>query len=265
LITETKKLEFMKKNIIKLIAILLLPAAFLASCKKDVADTFDQRFTGIYFEADSINYSFSVTPLEVNKFLLKVPVRIMGVPTASDRVFGAEIITDKTTAVEGTQYTIDGNLAISKDSIRGYIPVLINRGSLGNNDYSIRFKLVEKNGFTPVNKPLQEVIVVFNNRVEPPKWKDWQGKPTWPNSYLGVWNPLTYVKFIELFRALEQKAPETYKTMVSLYGPDLEHVDFGWPYDYQNTMNKYVLIPLYKYFMEENPGLGVKIPRPSGY
>ncbi|MBK7097726.1 MAG: DUF4843 domain-containing protein [Sphingobacteriales bacterium] len=64
-----------------------------------MADTFDQRFTGIYFEADSINYSFSVTPLEVNKFLLKVPVRIMGVPTASDRVFGAEIITDKTTAV----------------------------------------------------------------------------------------------------------------------------------------------------------------------
>lgn len=245
--------------------VLLVPIALLSSCKKDQPQTFDKNFTGIYFVEDSINYSFSVTPLDVHEYLLKVPVQIMGAPASKDRVFVAEVVSDRTTANPGVQYTIDGDMVVPKDSIRGFIPVMIHRETLGTNDFSIHFRLKEENGFTPVNEKFKEVIVVFNNRVEPPKWLDWQGKPTWPSYYLGAWNPLTYIKFIEYFRALEQKVPETYAAMVALYGPDLEHVDFGWPYDYQNTMTKYVLIPLYQYFVEQHPELGVVIPRPSGY
>jgi len=252
-------------NIIKFLLVLILPLTIFSSCKKETPETFDKAFTGIYFETDSINYSFSVTPLDVQQYLLKVPVKIMGAPANSDRVFGAEVIADKTTATTGVQYKISGDLIIPKDSIKGFIPVLIERNSLADKDFKVYFKLVEKNSFTPVTENLKEAIIVFNNRVEPPTWKDWQGKPTWPSSYLGKWNPITYVKFIELFRALEQKAPETYKAMVSRYGPDLVNVDFGWPFDYQNTMNKYVLIPMYQYFVEQHPELGVTIPRPTGY
>lgn len=244
---------------------LLLPAAIFSSCRKEKAEAFDKSFTGIYFETDSINYSFGVTPLDIEQYLLKVPVRIMGAPASSDRVFDAEVVAEKTTATQGVQYSIDGDLVIPKDSISGFIPVLIQRNSLADSNYKVYFKLIEKNGFTPVTESQKEAVIVFNNRVEPPTWKDWQGKPTWPSFYLGNWNPITYVKFIELFRALEQKAPETYKAMVTRYGPDLANVDFGWPYDYQNTMNKYVLIPLYQYFMEQHPEMGIKIPRPSGY
>lgn len=252
-------------NLKKLIIALIVPIAFLSSCKKDKPVAFDKTFSGIYFTTDSINYSFSVTPLSVHQYLLQVPVEIMGVPESADRTFGAEILPDRTTATPGVQYKINGSMIVPKDSIHGFIPVLINRDSLGTNDYSIHFRLTATNGFTPVNGNFKEIIVVFNNRVEPPKWVDWQGKPTWPEFYLGVWNPLTYVKFIELFRNLQNIVPETYNAMVTLYGPDLANVTYGWPYDYQNTMNKYVLIPLYQYFMEQHPDLGVKIPRPSGY
>src|SRR5690606_2970752 len=134
----------------------------------------------------------------------------------------------------------------------------------GTSDFMIRFKLVEKNAFTPVNESFKEMSVVFNNRVERPKWKDWRGNPAWPTNYLGQWDPLTYIKFIELFRALENKAPEAYSAMVSLYGKDLENVPSGWPFDYMNTMIKYVTIPLYQYFVEQHPDLGVIIPRPAG-
>lgn len=256
----------MKKFIMmKWIAILLLPITFLASCKKETDILFEQNFTGIYFVSDSINYSFSVTPLDVQDYLLNVPVQIMGSPEGVDRIFGAEVVADKTTAVAGVHYQIAGDLQIPKDSIRGSIPVIINRNSLGTSDFMIRFKLVEKNAFTPVNESFKEISVVFNNRVERPKWKDFRGNPAWPTSYLGQWNPLTYVKFIELFRALENKAPEAYTAMVSLYGKDLENVPSGWPFDYMNTMIKYVTIPLYQYFVEQHPNLGVIIPRPAGY
>lgn len=156
-------------------------------------------------------------------------------------------------------------MVLPKDSIHGYIPLVIYRNSLGDSNYVVSFKLVAKDGFTPVNQPYNKIKIVFNNRVEPPKWKDWQGNPTWPDYILGAWNPLTYIKFIELFRAIEQEAPETYKAMVDQFGPDLENVTYGWPYDYDYTMTKYVTIPLYQYFMEQHPELGVVIPRPNGY
>lgn len=253
------------QKLIRLNPILLLAVLFFASCKKDDPVVFDQDFTGIYFQTDSINYSFSVTPLEEQTYLLKVPVQIMGSPKPADRVFAADIIAEKTTAVAGVHYQIEGNLNLPKDSINGYIPVLINRSSLQDKDFRIHFKLTQQNGFSPVNEQFKEAIVVFNNRVEPPQWKDWAGRPTWPTTYLGQWNPLTYVKFIELFRALEDKVPETYTAMVKLYGQDLKNVTSGWPFDYQNTMTKYVLIPLYQYFVEQHPELGVTIPRPRGY
>lgn len=256
----------MKKSIfIQSIIGSFLLLLMLASCKKESLVSFDKNFTGIYFETDSINYSFSVTPIEVTNYLLKVPVEIMGAPVSEDRVFKADVIADKSTAVAGTHYTISGDMVIPKDSINGFIPVLINRNSLGTADFTVHFKLVAQNGFEPVNKPNTEIKVVFNNRVEPPTWKDWQGKPTWPDFKLGNWNPLTYIKFIELFRALEQKAPETYEAMVTQFGKDLANVDYGWPWDYDNTMTKYILIPMYQYFVEQNPSLGVTIPRPSGY
>jgi len=237
---------------------------FFSSCKKGEEITFDKKFTGIYFQTDSLYYSFGVTPLDVQNYTLNVPVKIMGLPASADRTFLAEVVPGKTTAVAGQQYSITEPFVIKKDSINGHIAVKINRAQLGTDDFKILLKLTEKGGFVPVNESFKQTVVFFNNKVERPTWKDFNNKPTWP-SQLGVWNPLTYIKFIELFRGIETKAPETYAIMIQLYGKDLANVTYGWAWDYNNTMTKYVLIPLYQYFVEQNPQLGVVIPRPSGY
>lgn len=239
---------------------------FITACQKTDYIRYDKDFTGIYFQQDSIYYSFGVTPLEIDHYELKVPIRIMGEPAGEDRTFQVAVIPEKTTAVKGVHYTIGDVFTLSADSINGYIPVNILRNDLGQeNDFKLAFQLKEASGFTPVNELYKSTLIHFNNKVERPTWKDWSGAPTWPTSRLGVWNPLTYIKFIELFRGLEQIVPDTYYSIVASNGPDLIYLQFGWPYDYDATMTKYVLIPLYQYFMEQHTDLGVTIPRPAGY
>lgn len=63
---------------------------------------------------------------------------------------------------------------------------------------------------------------------------------------------------------MKTKAPQTYDDMVKQFGEDLENGP-EWPFDYDYSLTKYVLIPLYQYFMEQHPDLGVTIPRPAGY
>ena len=257
----------MKKNTIYISSVTALAAGllFLASCQKTDYITFDPTFTGIYFQEDSIYYSFGVTPLEVHSYDLKVPVRIMGEAAKTDRHFSVTVLPEKTTAVEGVNYTIADSFTLEADSINGYIPVTILRDHLEDDDFKLYLKLEETGDFKPVNEQYKETIIHFNNKVEPPTWKDYAGRPTWPSYQLGSWNPLTYIKFIELFRELEEKAPDSYYAMVALFGPDLKSVTYGWAYDYDYTLKKFVLIPLYQYFMEQHPELGVVIPRPSGY
>lgn len=255
-----KKLIDIRFPVMVAVAMLLF-----ASCKKTAYQVYDQKFTGIYFLSDSVYYSFGVTPLEKHSYDLKVPVRIMGIASGADRSFSVTVVAEKTTAVEGLHFTIPETFTIMADSINGFVPVTILRDSLKDKDFKLVLKLDKNAGFTPVDENLKEVLIHFNNRVDPPTWKDYWGDPAWPDYKLGKWNPLTYIKFIELFRELEQKVPETYAAMVAEFGPDLQNVTFGWPWDYDLTMTKYVLIPLYQYFMEQHPDLGVTIPRPPGY
>lgn len=236
----------------------------ISSCKKESYLMYDKNFTGIYFEQDSIYYSFGVTPFEIESYELEIPVQIMGEPVSSDRTFSISVVADKTTAKEGVHYTIPNNFTIKSDSINGYIPVRILRKDLGEADYKIYFQLKENDSFVPVNEKFKNVLIYFNNRVERPSWKDWQGNPTWP-SQLGTWNPLTYIKFIELFREIEHKSPVTYNAMIKDFGPDLKNVEYGWAWDYDYTLTKFCLIPMYTYFVKEHPEMGIKIPKPSGY
>ena len=55
------------KTIIKrtMLAAVLPLAALLASCEDDNYMRFDLSNSGIYFTKDTLNYSFSVTPVEV--------------------------------------------------------------------------------------------------------------------------------------------------------------------------------------------------------
>ena len=50
------------------------------------------------------------------------------------------------------------------------------------------------------------------------------------------------------FHAVKDIQPETYKAMVKLYGENLEHIEFGDPYQYRTVFIKYIYTPMYNYF-----------------
>lgn len=250
-----------KKTMLLLVCVGVL---VFSACDKTELTSFDREFTGIYFQQDSLYYSFGVTPLDIMEYEWQVPLRIMGEPHSQNRVFAVEIDSESTTAQAGVHFRVPERLTVQADSVNAYIPVTIIRSTLGVSDFKLSFILKENEAFVPVNEPFKSTSLYFNNRVERPSWKDFRGQPAWP-SQLGQWNPTTYIKFIELFREIEEKSPTTYYNMVTQFGPDLANVPFGWPWDYNFTMIKYVLIPMYQYFVEQHPELGITIPRPSGY
>lgn len=257
----------MKRTIKYNAASLLLLAAVLmfTACEEQEEMMFDSSLTGIYYTADSVVYSFGVTSLEVTSRTLQIPVKIMGAPAAERRSFKVEVIKEQTTAVAGTHYTIPTELFIEADSVNGSIPLEIFREALGDEQtWKAAFRLVENTHFSPVSTGKVEISTSFNNIISPPNWisYDWwtgQYKTYWPTQ-LGEWDPLKYLLFIQYFNEMETKAYSTYKNLLALYGENLENLD-GWPYDYDFSIKKYILTPIYDYFAS-HPELGLSIPKP---
>lgn len=240
------------------------------SCKENTFVVDNNIKPGIYFSNDSIKYSFGVTKAEIKEYTIEVPVKVMGMKSNVDREFKIQI-TEPGIAVHGKHFSIPESLVIMADSLNGLVPIKIIRDELGDQEYRIAIKLVSNENFEPVNENFKDVVVYFNNIIDRPNWKNWRGEFSWPSDKLGQpkgtlgWNPVVYAKFIEFFRELENIEPARYNAIVAVHGEDLAVINESWPYDFDNTLTKFVLIPLYKYFMEENPQLGEVIPRPKGY
>ena len=246
--------------------LILVGVIALSSCKENVFEPETYK-SGLYFINDSTDYSFGITPLEVKSYELEIPVQIMGAPVSSDRQFQVVIVPENTTATEKVHFEIPTNLTIKADSVKGVLPLHILREPLGADFYKVSFRIIENDEFEPINETMSKIVVTFNNRIEQPNWLDWQNKKAWPTSKLGAWNPLVYVKFMELFTSMEEEAPNTYANMIQLYGgPLLPKFPGGWAWDYDATLTKYVLIPLYRYFAIQHPELGVKtVPKPASF
>ena len=67
---------------------------------------------------------------------------------------------------------------------------------------------------------------------------------------------------MEYFRAMEESHPATYKAIVTAYGPNLEKVQNGWVWEFDVSVKKYILIPMYAFF-EEHPEYNVEMPDPN--
>ena len=241
-------------NIKRIFLAAMLPAvALIASCDDDNYMKFDLGNSGIYFTKDTLNYSFSVTPVEVKTHTYNIPVQVMGGISKVKRPIGYYIDPDSTFAEEGVQYTI-GEACIMPDSIVGYIPVTIYRDKLEGSypdytRYKLCIRLIPNNHFTPTLDSLHQVRMFrFDNSVAQPEWHNAAGEKVWPSKYLGVWHPLKFIKMVEYFRAVKNILPETYKDMAELYGEYLEHIEFGDTYRYRTTFIKYVYAPMYEYF-----------------
>ena len=243
------------KNIIKhALLVAVLPAvALIVSCEDDNYMKFDLENSGIYFTKDTLNYSFSVTPVEIKTHTYNIPVQVMGGISKVKRTIGYYIDPDSTFAEEGVQYTI-GEACIMPDSIVGYIPVTIYRDKLAGNypdytRYKLCIRLMHNDYFTPTLDSLHQVRMFrFDNSVDQPEWYNARGEKVWQTKYLGEWHPLKFIKMVEFFHAIKDVQPETYKKMVQLYGENLEHIEYGDPYQYRTVFKKYIYAPMYEYF-----------------
>ena len=243
------------KTIIKrTMLVAVLPAvALIVSCDDDNYMKFDLENSGIYFTKDTLNYSFSVTPVEIKTHTYNIPVQVMGGISKVKRTIGYYIDPDSTFAEEGVQYTI-GEACIMPDSIVGYIPVTIYRDKLAGNypdytRYKLCIRLMPNDYFTPTLDSLHQVRMFgFDNSVDQPEWYNARGEKVWQTKYLGEWHPLKFIKMVEFFHAIKDVQPETYKKMVQLYGENLEHIEYGDPYQYRTVFKKYIYAPMYEYF-----------------
>lgn len=234
----------------------LLPFAglmMLFSCNENYLK-YDTSYNGIYFTKDTLNYSFSVSPVEYKEHLFRIPVAVMGGVSKEKRAVAYEIIPEMTSAVSGVHYSI-GEACILPDSITGYIPVTVYRSNLEGTypnytRYTLALQLVENNEFVPTLDSLHQVRVFrFDNAIEQPEWLS-GGEKIWSLENLGQWHPLKLIKMVEYFHAIEEVLPETYKKMVKEYGENLEHISGGYPNQYKLTFVKYVYGPMYDYFSD---------------
>lgn len=258
-----------------IVTLLLSAATMFSSCDEEYL-VFDVNNPGIYFTRDTLEYSFSVTPIEVKRYTYNVPVRIMASVSDKTRPIGFMTDPDSTNAVEGTHYEL-GEAVILPDSINGYIPITFIRENLegtyatGYTRYKICLRLVDNGYFAPTLDSLSQVrMVKFDNAIEQPAWYTAHGDKKWP-SELGSWHPYTFIKVVELFHELENILPETYYNMVAEYGENLENVPQGNFKLYDVTMRKYIYLPLYTFIndpanremiLKEYPDYPFDVPNP---
>ncbi len=250
----------------------------IASCRKTDYPTFDDSVIDIYFTQDSVSYSFGVTPLSTTEHVIKLPVRIIGAPMKDlARNFKIEVVDKRTNAESPLHYTVPEQLTLDKDSVNTFVPVTLKRSDLGDSEWAVAFRLLPNDYFNPTAQTEKEIsceaIITFNNIVSKPNWTNWSGNFAWVENYMGPWNPIVYVTFMDFFHQLEEKVPATYKALVERYGENLDQKynhpymgpqDFGgWDYDFDYTLQKYVLGPMYEYF-QAHPELGVTdFPKPN--
>lgn len=257
--TVTNPFETMKKHNIGIKAAGLfcaLAAGMLASSCSEEYMTYDTGYSGIYFPNDTMRYSFGVTPTDIREKEFRIPVCLMGAPSAENRTFTYRIDKEKTTAEEGVHCSILSP-TIEADSVRGYIPVVIHRNTLAGDyqngyvRYRLELRLVDDNTFTPtLNAKNQVCVLFFDNAVDQPEWLDASNKKVWNEKKFGVWHPLKLIKMVEYFHALKDILPESYAKMVEVYGENLEHVPYGDFFQFNTIVNKYINYPAYEYFAD---------------
>ncbi|MCR8669015.1 DUF4843 domain-containing protein [Aestuariibaculum sp. M13] len=190
----------------------------LVACAKDELQEFDTLVSNVYFEwakegrenytqtLDSLDFSFVQFDQSVTDTIINVPVKILGYTSKMDRTVNIKILSDKTTAEEGVNFTMPTSVVLPADSVRAYIPVTLFRdASLREEIKSVSFKLLPNQYFGTdiytteeyhnVDRPLSftEFEITFSDILTKPSY--------WVSiydNYLGEWSSRKIYLLVEL-------------------------------------------------------------------
>ena len=254
--SNTKTAIDMKQHNICKLLLALLSATLFTGCQETDYLVFDADFCGIYFQQDTIRYSFGVTPVETREYTVNIPVKIMGATGDAAREIGFRIIPDSTFATENVQYRF-GEAVVLPDSINGYIPLVVLRDGLegdfesGYTHYKVGLQLTENSHFVPTRSLKEQICVIrFDNAIEQPNWVNYRGDKIWYENKLGLWHPYKLIKMVEFYHEIANIQPETYKKMAALYGENLESSEYGSFASFGTAFKKYVITPTYEFFRD---------------
>ncbi|MDJ1496326.1 DUF4843 domain-containing protein [Cytophagaceae bacterium DM2B3-1] len=171
------------KNILLFIGITL---CLNTACKRDEVQNYNSH-DSVYFgfddektkDRDSVVYTFAYTP-DMERDTVLLPVRISGIRTTDERQFHVTVVTQGTTAQQGTHYEpLQSAYIMPSDSGKAYLPLILYNTdpALQNKSVSIILKLAASEDFGVGLAKMIQAKVVFSNRLEKPIWWDmWSGQ-----------------------------------------------------------------------------------------
>ena len=151
---------------------------------------------------DTVAYvSFSLKPIEESEAVVEVPVRLVGTPSDHPISIGVEVVADKTSAQEGTQYEIvDKMVTFPKDSLKAFLRVRLLRAGVGEkaeDRKEIVLKLVDTKDLKVAFSDKNEFKIRFDNYFDTSAWEmQWNA---YYSPMLGEFNRTVFMKLLEFY------------------------------------------------------------------
>ena len=231
----------MKKIFYNILGITMLFIGFTAC--EDNTDGFYDNIPRIYFNADSLNYSFGDQLAEYTRHTFYYPVKMLGMKATHEMKYKIEVDEAQSTAQKDIHYVaLQEEYSLLPDSVNAYFPIELIRDKMPDTDTSFRLalKLVANDEFqTGITESLTAVLTM-NNYLEEPAW--WT-----PNlGSTGPYQPGKYQRLIAYYGSPEKGEQATasyleimYAFKTQVYDYAQEHPEAGfifeeniwWPFE----------------------------------
>lgn len=231
----------MKKRFQHILGFIFLLAG-LSACDNN-NDGYYDNIARIYFNADSLNFSFGDKVSEYTRHTFYYPVKMLGMKATREMKYKVTADEALSTAQKDVHYVaLQTEYALLVDSVNAYIPIELIRDQMPETDTSFRLvlKLVGNPDFeTGITESLT-AILTMNNFLEEPDW--WKSMLS-PSNY-GPYQPGKYQRLIAYYGSPEKVAEAPYldlmyafKTQVYDYGQAHPEAGFifkdniWWPFE----------------------------------
>ena len=247
----------MKNNLFTLICILVMGIFY--SCNQEDYMLYDTgKKDALYIEyknsknllVDTMSYSYGFD--WATEYTFSIPVKVQGMPADFDRKIVLEPVAD-TDMVLGIHYTInEEDLYIRKNEVATSVRVTLLRENdlaLKSREFTLTLGLKTSAEFDTVG---QSTLTILYSDIEPEFRPEW-----WADDLYDIpkYRYDLIQHFFRLFYATADLNPVVYNEMIGRYGEFfINAAKMQGPFAmYENYLARYVLLPMYEYYEENDP------------